>query len=1024
MTEADLALDQFRAGTTELAIVLEKAVGDGLIARASDGVAGLNAEKTVCDAQVAALIEKQTSIKAEHAARIQRLESERRMLRNLENTFKQKTSASATLASGLVELQDARSKLTERFMSVIELAPHTDLSDPGIVSGLKEIEIVAEPRLHELQGTNARITRSIQQLNGAGSFEDPDVEKALLRCHELGVDAAPFAKWLSETEPDTDKARRIVEGNLGMALGIRVYSRSDVAKIEAAFDREDWALSKPVSVVVIDSSIDERLAEGAGVEHCVLSAQTDYGYNKASLARRLEQLEASQKEIADGIAVESDRIRSAKSAMEIMRRCEAILAGRTEVAYQEAASVAHAEIEEASSEIARCSDEIAGMERLQSSHLQDAEDVRVEKLAATDRQQKVQAAIRQVDGLLGRIGDRDEHDLDAALFTATAACEFQKLEVLRLTAEADATNRLVADLGQSRSVQEDGIRAVLHRLGDESGVSIDGATLDGAVASYAELARIYDSHMSDDQKVREAKRNHEEALRNELAAHTELVAAIAHASRSDFSNEEIVQKLDELDGRSQTEVDTIFRLADEKLRTLKTSIDALKASLVRLKDSDKLREVPGVTRGHVEAIVGAIEERGTALREALETALAALDARNGELAALRSRRIEIEETGRVLSTNLATVSPSLKRLSETLENDMVIGSPCDVAPEAVEAAVDEVLAAWRKSDKAQKEAFRKAEKLSRASQAFVKDDGGRNIIHALAGRFAAHDGVDSHGKHARETYGLVTAMIEALELDIGKMNEARASQTHTIMILVDVAKDKIVKAVRTRIPKGRSPFSGHEIMQLPKGLDVAGLKSISSMEVAEFYMNRLMLDPRNSAIVGLPQLVVALLNCITEMKGLGKFDVSILKPVDQSATKIYEVIHKLTGSGGQTITAALLINLLATKVASDEDGDDNGGQGFIILDNPSGAANSKNLVDTQIEVAADFGIQMITTTGINDAFISSYDWIIQFAPVATHNKRVEIGLNYPLSNDIVTYGMEFKDPMGDEIEASEMKDAA
>jgi hypothetical protein len=101
----------------------------------------------------------------------------------------------------------------------------------------------------------------------------------------------------------------------------------------------------------------------------------------------------------------------------------------------------------------------------------------------------------------------------------------------------------------------------------------------------------------------------------------------------------------------------------------------------------------------------------------------------------------------------------------------------------------------------------------------------------------------------------------------------------------------------------------------------------------------------------------------------------------------------MTGSGGQTITAALLLVMVASTM-SDDDNSGKSHQSFMILDNPIGKANKPSLVGLQLEMAKIFNIQMISTSGINDRYLSKYEWIVSFNVATRYGKTQETSIHY------------------------------
>jgi hypothetical protein len=71
-------------------------------------------------------------------------------------------------------------------------------------------------------------------------------------------------------------------------------------------------------------------------------------------------------------------------------------------------------------------------------------------------------------------------------------------------------------------------------------------------------------------------------------------------------------------------------------------------------------------------------------------------------------------------------------------------------------------------------------------------------------------------------------------------------------------------------------------------------------------------------------------------------------------------------SGGEKVTANLLLFALAVRVRAQERGRDHVGFGVLPLDNPLGKASYVPFLELQRKVAAAYGIQLIFLTGVAD----------------------------------------------------------
>ena len=124
----------------------------------------------------------------------------------------------------------------------------------------------------------------------------------------------------------------------------------------------------------------------------------------------------------------------------------------------------------------------------------------------------------------------------------------------------------------------------------------------------------------------------------------------------------------------------------------------------------------------------------------------------------------------------------------------------------------------------------------------------------------------------------------------------------------------------------------------------------------------------------------------------GKLGIEIIK---LSQTISYSPIDQIKGSGGESMTAALLLYLvLAQMRAESRIGVKQAPGGFLLLDNPFARATTPQLVEPQVQLAEELGFQLIYATAIKDFNAQScFSHIVQLRKVAhdrTHN-RTHVG---------------------------------
>lgn len=95
---------------------------------------------------------------------------------------------------------------------------------------------------------------------------------------------------------------------------------------------------------------------------------------------------------------------------------------------------------------------------------------------------------------------------------------------------------------------------------------------------------------------------------------------------------------------------------------------------------------------------------------------------------------------------------------------------------------------------------------------------------------------------------------------------------------------------------------------------------------------------------------------------------TLLKPEDPLRPDRHDITEFATFSGGEKITAAILLYVTLAQLRSRgrHDFGRDREAGVLILDNPLGTASKREFVQLQLRVAQQMGVQLIFTTGVND----------------------------------------------------------
>ena len=112
-------------------------------------------------------------------------------------------------------------------------------------------------------------------------------------------------------------------------------------------------------------------------------------------------------------------------------------------------------------------------------------------------------------------------------------------------------------------------------------------------------------------------------------------------------------------------------------------------------------------------------------------------------------------------------------------------------------------------------------------------------------------------------------------------------------------------------------------------------------------------------------IATELMGRMTAALGRETLGIRLLKPKGEGDTE-HMPIDKVTVSGGELLTAAMMIYLVLARLRAESMHKGAGEAGVLIMDNPLGKANKALLLKTQIGLADAMGIQLFYTTGVQD----------------------------------------------------------
>jgi len=941
-------LSALRARRAAAAAERAAAERDGLVDRGEDPAAALRRvrdERAACEGERASLADRAAALR----------DGEARLDGRAARLDAAAPGVAARLAAARAALADLEQRCAAlardpRVLEVAEVAEAVLLEEAGaaLAERLAELAEGADRRLLEVELEAAADRRALAALDDDGLLPPrPDVAAVRAVLDAGGVTAQPGWRWLADAVP-ADRHGDVLAAAPEAVDGVVVPDPADLPRARALLDA---AGLRPAAAVVVTppppvpptgGGRRGRVArDGAAFVVPPAPALSDRVAGEAERAARVERL--------DGVDQRAARLRAARDRdAALAERLRAFLA-----AYP--APVAA---------------------RVRSQH---DEAVAADRALADDR-----AAVRaERDELRAAVRDLDDRRAEAAR-------------------RAVALERAVADLERLAA------RTVEDRADAERAVALTGEIADTSEALVA-LGREEHEH-------RAAAR----AARDDAAAADAAARRVAER-RSDLALPPPVEDADPAPDDAAEALERRWRVLDERYRSgvgrqvlAERHRRAVADRNARLAD---LAGAPAADRAAAAALLGGPEG---ADRTARAAALAAAEARHDDARAalgraqerVRATRAELVRTpapsaalpeepedapaAERLAGRLAAQAGEgaeealalrrraaeeqrtaaerhqdaerLRALVERLETSLAAHAWAEIAPDrdalrpfaadaaAARAAADQAQAELRAAATAAAASGRRADAAEAELRRFVLDrrfdvvDGplrdrlGRDPVRVLA---------DRAGDYAAD----MEVRLAQCSAQLGGLDAHRDLLVRELADRVDEALHLLRQAERaSTLPDGFGDWSGQQFLHVR--YDRVGADEELFARLAELVDAMV---ERGDRPEGLPLVQQAAAVAV----GTRGFSVRILKPNAALRTERVPVSDLPTFSGGEQLTAAVLLYCTLSQLRARLRGR-RGTGGVLVLDNPIGKSSNVTLLDLQRRVADGLGVQLVYTTAVDD----------------------------------------------------------
>ena len=243
------------------------------------------------------------------------------------------------------------------------------------------------------------------------------------------------------------------------------------------------------------------------------------------------------------------------------------------------------------------------------------------------------------------------------------------------------------------------------------------------------------------------------------------------------------------------------------------------------------------------------------------------------------------------------------------------------------------------------------------SDAFRRLEGEREV----AAHLSANDPLAA-AAHAPATKTLIDERLKSIEHDLSRLDDDLQACVAELDRLLGTALHIVRRMLRHgRIPEHVPRFGGEPVFRM--SADPWRIEPARRSEILRSYIIDLAEADRIPETG--QEIAAELVERVTAALGRSSLGLRLLKPKGEGDTE-HMPIDRVTVSGGELLTAAMMIYLVIARLRVEEAHGGGSETGILIMDNPLGKANKALLLKTQIGLADAMGIQLFYATGVQD----------------------------------------------------------
>lgn len=795
-------------------------------------------------------------------------------------------------------------------------------------------------RENERQHEILQADRESLEATGLASI-DVDVQTVAARLREAGiVDAQPYAVYLAGIQRPPEEIRGFAELDPARFAGVAVPNRHALEKAQRAMASPP-PLGRPVTVAIASDAPSE-----VQTDRFVLPVDEPGTYDRSAARDLQHRTETELARIASSIEDHRNRIDRLESTLREVRSWRKRFGGGQLTTIRQDAERHDFRIAEIEAEIELLPDRIEAAECTARELREQVREQEDQVRLCNDRSNRAEGyRVQWEERIDGWREARERHRQDAA--SAERLAEARKTERDDLMQQVRRSEDEASDAARQASTMEREARDIAY--------SGPGGQPDGNLDI---LRRDYEQDL-------DALNALEQGLVRELRGQR------AELERELAKKEERFQK--EFDGLDPAEVE-----AEAARDGLREAADDADATLDRARETAAVARANAVAAGKQhrserEKRARDIEPDALADFSSLELEALALIASEGEKTivgqrARAERETEAAQRYREKAARYeqisATYRVSATTLGAVLGSETVPVEPMDLPQhDDVAGVVSENVAALRKandmSEKARTAVYESYDIIRQFTNTgiFARLESEREVASHLRGNDPL-----AAAATADRTAALIDDRLKTIEHDLSRLDDDLHACVTELERLLRTALHILRRMIRDgRVPDHVPRFGGQSVFRT--SADLSRIAVEQRREILRGYVADLAAADR------VPEtgqdIASELVERMTVALGKTSLGIRLLKPKGEGDTE-HMPIDRVTVSGGELLTAAMMIYLVLARLRAETMPGGASEGGVLIMDNPLGKANKTLLLKTQIGLADAMGIQLFYTTGIQD----------------------------------------------------------